>query len=197
MTVMKNKTFNDYYVDPNELLTNDAYFYAKWIASGFSSSAYQTMTETNIKLLYFLLSAKYGMDQIASSSEEHFNLKLMSIIFQYGSFWQKEMEIQKELRALELDETDEDGNLNSIYKGSKAIYNHSYNPSTPPSTDALTELTTIDDQNTTNYRKSRLEGLSSLEELLKRDVTQAFLERFKTLFKKVLPYTKYQNEPEI
>ena len=194
MELMKNKTFQEVYETPDPVTypTNADYFKYKWSQSGFYSSSYQTMTDDNIKLLYFLILAKYGDTQIVSQEEELFDNKLWSIVFQYGSFWQKEMDIQKEARALDLTQFDTYGNLNPLYAGSKAIYNHSYNPSSTPSTDDTNELPTIDDQNTTKYVKSKAEGLSTLEELLKRDVTDAFLQRFRVLFKKVLPYTKYQ-----
>ena len=186
--VMMNKTFNEVYTtpDPDVYATDEAYFYAKWLASGFATSEFQNLTENSIKLLFHLLSGKYGDNQIINQSEAQFDKKLWSIVFQYGPFWQKELNIQKELQGLALT----DGS--AIYLGSKAIYNHSYNPSQTPATTSLDELKTIDDQNTTNYKKSKLEGLAALEEVLKRDVTETFLQRFKILFKKFLPYTRYE-----
>ena len=67
-------------------------------------------------------------------------------------------------------------------QGSKAIYNHSYNPGTSPATTTLDELPTINDQNTTNYKKSELEALASLDAILANDVVDDFIHKFKRLF---------------
>ena len=49
-----------------------------------------------------------------------------------------------------------------LVKGSKQIVNHSYNPSTAPSTSTLEELTTINEQNTNNYKKGKLDAYAFL-----------------------------------
>jgi hypothetical protein len=78
---------------------------------------------------------------------------MFSVIFQYGPTWQKRLDIQAKIRGL----TDSD-----ILIGSKAIYNTALNPSTAPSTGSLEELTYINSQNTTNYKKSKLEAYAQL-----------------------------------
>ena len=47
----------------------------------------------------------------------------------------------------------------------------------------LNELTYINEQNTTNYKKSYMDAYSQLWELLDTDVTQEFINRFQKLFK--------------
>ena len=94
----------------------------------------------------------------------------------YGPTWEKNLEIQAKLRGLSLEAESE------IYKGGKAIYNHSYNPSTAPSTETLEELPTVNEQNVTGYKKSVLDGLEMLSSLLERDVTKEFIDKFKRLF---------------
>lgn len=101
----------------------------------------------------------------------------MSIIFMYGPSWEKRLEIQTKIRDL----TDEE-----LMRGGKAIYNHSFNPSTAPKTGSLEELDTINEQNTTNYKKSKMEGYSMLMSLLERDVTEEFISLFSKLFIKIL-----------
>lgn len=133
--------------------------------------------EDNIKTLYYLLMASYGNNPIANSDIGQFKLKLFSIVFQYGPTWEKNLEIQEKLRNLSLADDSE------LYKGTKMIYNHSFNPSTAPSTDSLNELTTIDDQNTANTIKGKLNALAELNLLLKTNVTETFLRQFKKLFK--------------
>lgn len=61
--------------------------------------------------------------------------------------------MQNELRTM----SDDD-----LIKGSKQIVNHSYNPSTAPSTATLEELTTINEQNTNNYKRSKLDAYAFL-----------------------------------
>lgn len=133
-----------------------------------------TISSANATVLYYLLYAKYGNNPIANLDEEQFKYKVFAIIWQYGPTWEKRISIQTALRNLS--DTD-------IQLGAKAIYNTALNPSTAPTTSSLTELTYINQQNTTNYKKSKLEAYGILWELLKTDVTEEFLNRFKKLFK--------------
>ena len=139
------------------------------------TTTYQTLTDTNVEALFYLLYARYGNSPLANRDITQFKYKLFSVIFQYGPSWQKELEIQRKL--LNLSEDD-------IRLGSKAIYNQALNPQTEPSTAALDELTYINQQNTTNYKKSPLEGYAMLLDLLKKDVTEEFINKFGRCFKK-------------
>lgn len=127
----------------------------------------------NAGLLYYLLYARYGNSTIASYDENQFAYKLFSTIFMYGPTWEKRLEIQSKLRALQEDE---------IIKGSKRINNRSYNPSTAPTTDTLDELTTINEQFVDGWKKSKLEGYANLIALIDTDVTEEFIGKFKKLF---------------
>ena len=135
----------------------------------------QTLSDTNINTVYYLLYARYGNSPLANRDITQFKYKLFSIIFQYGPAWQKELEVQRKIMNLSEDD---------IRLGSKAIYNQALNPQTEPSTAALSELTYINQQNTTNYKKSPLEGYAILMELLKKDVTEEFINKFGRCFKK-------------
>ena len=128
---------------------------------------------TNIQTLYYLLYARYGNSCIASSDENQFKYKLFSTIFMYGPAWQKRLEIQGKLLALTDDE---------LVKGTTAIHNTALNPSTSPSTQSLEELSYINAQNTTKFKKSKLEGYSSLYAIIETDVTEKFIDKFKKLF---------------
>ena len=86
----------------------------------------------------------------------------------------KEISSSKAIRDLTADD---------IRLGSKAIYNQAMNPSTEPSTSTLDEITYINTQNTTNYKKSPLDGYALLLELLDTDVTKEFIDKFKVCFK--------------
>lgn len=139
------------------------------------TTTYQTLTDTNVEALFYLLYARYGNSPLANRDITQFKYKLFSTIFQYGPAWQKELEVQRKIMNLSEDD---------IRLGSKAIYNQALNPQTEPSTAALSELTYINQQNTTNYKKSPLEGYAILMELLKKDVTEEFINKFGRCFKK-------------
>lgn len=138
-----------------------------------------TIKDDSAKVLFYLLYARYGNSTIANTDENQFKYKVFSYIFMYGPNWEKELEIQKELRELSIDE---------ITKGSKVIYNHAFNPGTGAEnqsgegTNTEIELSYINEQNTNTYKKSMLEGYSQLLGLLKRDVTRDFISKFKDLF---------------
>lgn len=134
----------------------------------------RTISTTNATTLYYLLYAKYGNDPIANRDINQFKYKVLSIIFEYGPTWEKRLDIQQKLRNLTDDE---------LIRGAKAIYNSALNPSTAPSTATLEELDYINAQNTTNYKKSKMEAYAQLWELLNTDVTSAFVGKFKICFK--------------
>lgn len=132
-----------------------------------------TITDEKATILYYLLYAKYGNSRIASSDENRFKYNLFAIVWQYGPTWSKEVEIQERLRAL---------TENELTEGDRAIYNSAANPSINPSNFDDEELQYINSQNVSKYKKSKLEGYAILTELLKRDVTESFLSKFKKLF---------------
>lgn len=128
---------------------------------------------TNMTTLFYLLYARYGNSNIASSDENQFKYKLFSLVFQYGPTWAKRLEIQDKVRNLTEDE---------LRESAKALYNHSYNPSTLPSTDTVDELLTINEQNVTKHRRSKTDAYALLNDLLETDVTEEFISKFKKLF---------------
>ena len=132
-----------------------------------------TLNDTNLLTLYYLLYARYGNSNIASSDENQFKYKIFSTIFMYGPAWQKRLDIQQKLLNLSDDE---------IVKGTTAIYNSALNPSQSPSTQALEELNYINSQNTTKYKKSKIEGYATIYALIETDVTEEFIGKFKKLF---------------
>ena len=144
----RTRTFTQVFSEDGETSTFE-YFKAEFNNCPISQGT-KNISEEKLKLIFYLLYARYGNSHIAYSDETQFKYALFSKIFMYGPSWSKKLEIQDTLRGLNLDDSSE------IYKGGKAIYNHSYNPSTAPSTGSLEELTTINDQNTTNYKKSKL-----------------------------------------
>ena len=162
-------------------------FLKDWKSTFYYTSDNTLVTDDNIKLIWNLLYARFANSPIANKDDDQFKNKVFAIIFQYAPTWQKELAIQKKLRGMSLDSGD-------IFRGTGMIYNHSYNPSTAPSTSSLDELTTIDDQNTTHYKKGVLEGLNYLDDLLKNDVTEAFMNKFKKLFRQFVAPDYFERE---
>lgn len=154
-----------------EIWEEDSDFLSDWKDSGLYTNG--LISDTSVQTLYYLLYAKYGNSYIASSDQNQFKYKVFATIYQYGPAWEKRLAIQATLRGLS--ESD-------LLQGSKAIFNHAFNPSSAPSTSSLTELSYINDQNTTNYKRSKLEAYSQLWEMIELDVTEEFLNRFKKLF---------------
>lgn len=134
-----------------------------------------TISVDNAMTLYYLLYAKYGNSPIANFDETQFKYKLFSTIFMYGPAWEKRLDIQDKIRQLSADD---------LLQGAKAVHNHALNPETEPSTDSPEELTYINEQNTTNYTKSKMDAYGQLWSLISTDVTAEFLAKFNDCFKK-------------
>lgn len=129
----------------------------------------------SLEKIFYLLYSYYGNSHISSSDETQFKFKLFSIIFMYGGIWEKKLEIQKGIRSLDI-------NSPEVLLGSTTIYNHSYNPSTEPDTNTTDVLPTIDDQNVTKFKRTKLEAYARMYDMISNDVTKSFIDKFKTLF---------------
>ena len=144
--------FTDVWDDANAFAT-------EFESSPFGTAIHHGETEDgvtypdNVSLLFYLLYARYGNNPIANRDVNQFKYKVFSIIFQYGPTWEKRLDIQKKLRELSAEE---------LATGSKAIYNTALNPSIAPSTQATDELNYINQQNTTNYKKSKMDAYGQL-----------------------------------
>lgn len=136
----------------------------------------KVLSTESMSNLWVLLCARYGESHIAFNSTYMFKQAVFSTIFMYGPAWQKRLELQTQLHEL---------TPAQIKLGTKAINNHTYNPSTPPSTSTLEELTTIDQQNTTTYVKGDVDAIREVWMLIETDVTEDFLQQFAKLFIKV------------
>lgn len=139
----------------------------------YQGSDLAVLNEKDLRVLYALLYAHYGNSNIANSDENQFKYQVWSTIFMYGPSWSKEIEVQKALRDLSIEE---------LQIGGKAIYNSAANPSTQFSTGNMTELNYINNQNVTNYKKSKIDAYATLISTLKNDVTKRFIDKFRKLF---------------
>lgn len=163
LPVYNTKLFTDIWEDAADFL-------ADYASVGIPT----TISTQSATTLYYLLYARYGNNPIANWDEEQFKYKIFGIVFQYGPTWEKRLDIQSKLRTLSEDD---------IMKGSKAIYNTALNPSIAPSTATLEELDYINQQNTTNYKKSKMDAYAELWLLLDNDVTGDFINKFRICFK--------------
>ena len=163
------KLFSDFYETVDLFVTD----YNKIGLGGITDPAL-------VSKLWVLLYAKFGNSPIANLDEHQFKYKLFSTVFMYGPAWESRLDIQGRVRKLLSDPKDE----TELLKGAKAIHNHALNPETEPSTADLTELKYINEQNTTNYTKSKMDAYGQLWSLISTDVTAEFLAKFNDCFKK-------------
>lgn len=133
------------------------------------------LKDDSVNTLFYLLYARYGNNPIANYDVNQFKYKLFSTIFQYGPTWEKRLELQAELRGL---------SLKDAAQGAINIYNHSFNDSAIPTqgndSDGISDF--INDQNVSKNTKSILNAASELWELLKLDITESFIDKFRYLF---------------
>ena len=158
----RTRTFTDIYPNVEDFIEDYTY-------NGIKT----TITLDSITTLYYLLYARYGNSHIVNSDENQFKYRLFSTIFMYGPTWEKRLDVQNKLRGL----TDKE-----LIEGTKQINNHSYNPSTEPSTSDTEELPTTNEQTSTKYKKSKMDAYAILIALLETDVTEEFVAKFKKLF---------------
>lgn len=134
--------------------------------------------DETLKLIWLLMIGRFADSTIKPyNTYGAFKIRFMSRIWQHAPAWKKELDIQNKLRSMSLDDN------SPIYEGSKAIFNTAMNPGTQPNQE---ELNYINSQNTTKYKKSKLEGLAILTDLMKNDVTETFLRRFDDFFKTII-----------
>jgi hypothetical protein len=139
------------------------------------------VSDDDLKLIWLLLIGRFADSTIKPyNTFGAFHVRFMSRVWQHAPAWKKNLDIQNKLRSLSLEDSSD------IYKGSSAIYNSALNPSTTPGTGTDNELNYINSQNVTKYKKSKLEGLAILDDMLKRDVTEKFLRRFDDFFKTII-----------
>lgn len=152
----------------------DIYPDAETFVTDYTSSAIPTtISNATATTLYYLLYSRYGNSVIASSDTNRFKYDLFATIFSYAPTWEKRMEVQEKLREMSDAE---------LFTGQTTINNHSFNPSTAPSTSTLDELTTINEQHTLKGKRDKLTAYTELSRALWTDVTEQFLDKFQKLF---------------
>lgn len=164
-------TFKDVFEDSDT-------FIAEFKTTPFYRTPVSTiLNDSTLELVFILLYNRYGNNQIINNSLNQFKSKLFGILWAVGPIWNQKLKIQEKLWSLGLEDTSD------IYKGSTAIYNHAQHPETAPGTGTDEELTYINNQDVTKYKKSKLEGLMLLADTLNDRITEDFILKFRKLFK--------------
>lgn len=192
-----NITFSDLWSDAESFVQDykDSGLPQAYVTNSGTTAYY--VTDDDLNLIWTLLIGRFADSTIKPyNTFGAFKIRFMSRVWQHAPGWKKELDIQNELRSMSL----KDGS--AIYSGNSAIYNSAMNPGTTPSTQTTEEINFINSQNVTKYKKSKLEGLAILNDMLKRDVTEQFLRRFDDFFKTIiytgrdLLYTTYNEQGE-
>lgn len=137
----------------------------------------------NTELIYFLLCGRFANSNIASDDENRFKWELFSRMFQYGPAWAQKLEIQKEIRAID---------LNSFREGKQSINNYAANPATAPSTRDTEELPYVNNQNVSKSKRSIADAAALKLSLLDDTITDKFLDHFNNLFIKIVEPIRQQ-----
>lgn len=166
------------WVEYNTVLFTDVWGSYDEFSTDFENSAIANpLTSDNTELLFYLLYARYGNTPISAMDENQWKYRIYSIIFQYGPTWEKKLEIQKDIRNL---------SLAQIKKGTLSIYNKALNPETAPSTVDTNEIPYVNEQNVAKVEKNDSQAYAEWMSLLEEDVTEYFLRKFSTCFKKIV-----------
>lgn len=124
---------------------------------------------------YYILGSEYAFSHHIGSRDQ-FKLMLWTRVMEYLPYLEKELEVQKDVLAMD---------ITALREGGKAIYNTALNPGESPSSTSLEELEYINQQNTTNYKKSKAEGYAILIDLLDKNLIKEFIDKFRSLFIRV------------
>lgn len=129
-----------------------------------------------VEKLWFMLYARYGNDPIVGADVEQWKYRLLMKINAYTPTFLKKEEIQKALRALDIDD---------LREGYKNIINRAINPSTKPSTDNTEELPYISEQNVNKGKRNKADAYFALWEVLKSNLWEEYISKFSGLFSKI------------
>lgn len=161
-----NMTFSEIYPTLEEFNEDAKGMAASLIPSDFDDTA--------ITRLYFLLLGRYANSSIAASDINRFKLQLFGIVFEHGGTWNKKVNLQEKIRAIDEEEARE---------GTRRIDNSAYNPAlTNTSTESLDALPYINQQLSQGQKKGKLETYAQIYTLLEDDITENFISQFRKLF---------------
>lgn len=160
--------------DPND---TTKYFWETWQASPFYMS---TLTEDDLKDVYYHLYAKYYNWHFVYPDDIGIALNVMHIIHDYYPNCKERLSLTNSLRALTLDEFKKSGLM---------IDSQGANPKTATEMDELIDL--VDSQTASFQLKSEEQAIRAKFMALFDGVMDEFIDRFKDLFVKL--YTGVTN----
>jgi hypothetical protein len=162
-------TFSEVYPDVEAWKADFAVF-------GPSLDFYGDFKEADtISKCYYMLASEYAFSHHIGGRDQ-FKLMLWTKVMEYLPILEKELALQKEVLAMDSE---------ALREGSKAIYNTALNPGNAPTTDSLETLEYINQQNTTNYKKSKPEAYLRFKEAINKNLIKEFIGKFKNLFIRV------------
>lgn len=167
--VYNNRIFSDIFPDVNQFLQ-------EYLDSGLAVET-SRISDEYTKVLYWLLMARYRNEVPECNDENRFKAAVFATMFKYGPTWETKLKLQNKVRGM-LDSEE-------LFDGSTAIYNSSLAPGTKL-TDVFDPIKTVNQQNANKWKKNKLEGYATLMEVMKTDVSEAFLDKFSKLFREFM-----------
>ena len=134
------------------------------------------------KLTWQLIASKYANTPIRSNSESQFKLSVFGIMFSEAPTFVKKLDIQKKVRDL----TDAE-----LAAGETSIANAADNPDEEPTTSTMDELKYINRQNVVKQKRSKIQGLAMQSAMLEEDLSETYVRKFASLFKRVYMPAEY------
>lgn len=172
---MANKTFSDVWDESTDLSS-------EYLTEFPSTGVLKLPDSFNWQVFYYLCVGRWGNTEIIvqDSGLARWKARFFSLVFQFGPNWAKQLEIQSKLRDLSEEE---------LMRGGLMVSTNALNPAEKPSGtfDGLDmpKVETIQQQATSQSRRSKLDAYAALSSLLRTDVTESFLIRFDSLFKSI------------
>lgn len=123
--------------------------------------------------IYYLLLSEYKNSHVAGSDPTRFVLKCAALMYQYAPQFQREMEIQAQLRGMTQDE---------IMSGAETLANEAMHPATPIDVDDHELIDTVNAQRTHWEKKDKARAYAELFALLNDDLPTRFIYKFRRLF---------------
>lgn len=170
---MANKAFSEVYADYSALQTD---FEGRGLNSlGFPS-------DFPWALFYTLIYGRHGNATIVSPDSylEAWEARFCSIVWQFGPYWLKQTQVQEAIRSL----TEDD-----LIRGGLVVSTNALNPAEEPSETfeglEMPKVGTINQQATSQSRRSKMDAYAALSQLLRTDITEGFLRRFDALFRNI------------
>ena len=157
----------------------------------FEGNTKETLTEDQLETIYYLLASEYMNSPIASNSVDRFKMIMNQYLFAQGPKYFKKLQIQTDLRNLDIKE---------LREGSRMIYNKAFNDASKENIGDIDYMADyVNEQNVSMSKRNKAEALYAQYSILRSDITSDFINVFRRLFLVVVSPTKplyYATEEE-